>query len=357
MPRDLTRLLAHAECRIGLDADEQPLGLVWVGPVSREQGVVDLGLQVIDACQLQGRGTALARYAAEVARARGARTLTAFKQASTRPCSGCSTAWDRPGQARGPIHRGPCRPGSARPGPPPVLTNRSVMTSTPTPARVGKTLTALDHRIEAAVGRSIDLLRQHRDRGLLDEPHARLVDAHRDLVKAETSVTFYRVLLARLASGEFPVDVVLFARIDRTVDQLEEAAGERDAQQAKVQAALEPVETAARIQHPRLVSAPDFAALLAITQGAKLHEHLLTQRLSVATPSRTRISYRQLQRLEEAGFVQRDTSHPVHAGQPITLTEAGRAVLAGQRPAGPPGTTPAPMPAPGAQAALARAHR
>lgn len=228
------------------------------------------------------------------------------------------------------------------------------MTPPPAPAVARTPLTALDTRIETAAGRSIEQLWQHRDDGLLDTPHTALVDAHRDLVKAEKGVTFYRVLLARLASGEFPVDEALFARIDRTVDQLEEAAEERDARQTRVVAALEPIEAAAPRQRPRQVSAKDFAALLAITQGAKLHEHLLTQRLAVATPSRTRISYHQLQRLEKAGLVHRDTSHPVHAGQPVTLTDTGRAVLAAPRPAGPPGTTAAAVPAPASAPALRR---
>ncbi|WP_330347778.1 GNAT family N-acetyltransferase [Streptomyces sp. NBC_00582] len=80
--RDLSRLLAHAECWIGLDADEEPVGLVCVGPVSGQEGVVDLGLQVADARQCQGIGTALARHAADAARFRGAHTLTAYTQAS-----------------------------------------------------------------------------------------------------------------------------------------------------------------------------------------------------------------------------------------------------------------------------------
>lgn len=79
---DLSRLLAHAECWIGLDADEEPVGLVCVGPVSRQAGVVDLGLQVADARQRQGIGTILARHAADAARSRGAHTLTAYTQAS-----------------------------------------------------------------------------------------------------------------------------------------------------------------------------------------------------------------------------------------------------------------------------------
>ncbi|MCC3775880.1 hypothetical protein [Streptomyces sp. UNOB3_S3] len=205
-------------------------------------------------------------------------------------------------------------------------------TRAPTPAR--KALTALDHRIEAATAFSVDQLWDHRDRGLLDEARACLADAHRGLAQAETSVTFYRVLLHRLSSGDFPVDQALFARIDRTVDQLEDAASTRDEHERSVLAALEPIEASARTQGPASIqqmTPPDVAALLAITQGAKLHEHLLTQRLSVVTASGTRVSYSQLQRLEEAGLVQRDTSHPVHAGQPVTLTDVGRAALAGSR--------------------------
>lgn len=84
-PRDLSRLLAHAQCWIGLGADERPLALVCVGPVSREPGVFDLGLQVVDHRHRQGIGTALARQAARLARARGAHTLSAFTQASNAP--------------------------------------------------------------------------------------------------------------------------------------------------------------------------------------------------------------------------------------------------------------------------------
>ncbi|WP_260988172.1 GNAT family N-acetyltransferase [Streptomyces sp. CFMR 7] len=82
LPRDLTRLLDQARCWIGLGADGRPLALVCVGPVSREPGVADLGLQVADDRHRQGIGTALARHASADARARGAHTLTAFTQAS-----------------------------------------------------------------------------------------------------------------------------------------------------------------------------------------------------------------------------------------------------------------------------------
>ncbi|MDW4906755.1 hypothetical protein RB628_15745 [Streptomyces sp. ADMS] len=226
------------------------------------------------------------------------------------------------------------------------------MPATPAPAPAKKALTVLDHRIEAAVGHSIDQLWQHRDRDLLDEPRSRLVDAHRTLVQAEHGVTFYRVQLQRLASGEFAVDQVLFSRINRTVATLEEAAATRDEREQQVVAALEPIEAAVRsggTGPAAELPAPDHAALLAIAQGAKLREHLLTQRLSVVTASGTRLAYSQFQRLEAAGLVVRDDSHPLHAGQPVTLTDAGRALLASPRrpatPTAPPAQRPGTWPA------------
>jgi hypothetical protein len=81
----------------------------------------------------------------------------------------------------------------------------------------------------------------YRDRGVLDEPHAQLVDRHRTLANAQIGVTFYLKLLNRLTSGEFPVDGALFVCIDRTVDQLEEAADARDTAARKVLAALVPL--------------------------------------------------------------------------------------------------------------------
>ncbi|WP_405734924.1 hypothetical protein [Streptomyces sp. NBC_01537] len=49
-----------------------------------------------------------------------------------------------------------------------------------------------------------------------------------------------------------------------------------------------------------------------------------------------------MQRLEATGLVVRDTSHPVHAGQPVTLTDAGRTSLAGSHPTGMAASAPAP---------------
>ncbi|MFI1890245.1 hypothetical protein [Streptomyces jumonjinensis] len=206
-----------------------------------------------------------------------------------------------------------------------------------------RALTDLDHRIEPATGRSVDDLWDQRDRGLLDGPLVALVDAHRALAQAETGVTFYRVLLHRLASGEYPVDGALLERIDRTVDQLEDAVAQRDVRQTTVLAALETVEAAAPTTPSVTVvelSPQDQAALLAIAQGARFREHLLTQRVSVVTASGTRVGSESLRRLEKEGLVQCDTAHPLHAGQPVTLTDAGRAALSSTRRPAPPSTAP-----------------
>ncbi|MFF4031653.1 hypothetical protein ACFYZ2_18200 [Streptomyces sviceus] len=158
------------------------------------------------------------------------------------------------------------------------------MSSPPAPSPDRHPRTVLDHRIETAAGCSIETLWRHREAGLLDAPHSALADAHRDLVRAERDVTFHRARLARLVSGEFPVDQALLARIERTVDQLAHTIDERDTEQARAAAALEPIEAAAPLQAPQQVPTKDFAALLAIAQGAKLHKNLLTHRLAVATP-------------------------------------------------------------------------
>ncbi|MFH9957450.1 hypothetical protein ACH4OX_25005 [Streptomyces roseolus] len=214
----------------------------------------------------------------------------------------------------------------------------------PAPAAARSAVSPLDHRIEAVTGHDVDTLWALRDRGVLDEPHARLVDRHRELARAQTSVTFYLKLLNRLSSGEFPVDTAWFERVDRAADQMEEAADVRDAAAHKVLAALEPIEaaTAAPVRGERTLTTDDQAALLAIAGGAKLYEHLLTGRLSVTVASGTRIPYAEVRKLEDAGLVVRDTGHPLHAGQPVALTNAGRAALFAARQA--PTTTQVPKP-------------
>ncbi|MFJ6783614.1 hypothetical protein [Streptomyces yangpuensis] len=209
-----------------------------------------------------------------------------------------------------------------------------------TPLGARKALTGLDDRIEAATGTTVDALWEHHDRGLLNEPVAGLVRAHRDLAKAHTDLTFHRTLLQRLVSGEFELDAALLTRVDRVVGQIREAVAVRDTLHAEAVAVLVPVERDAPRSTPDGLpdlDAPDYAALLAIARGAKLHQHLLTGRLSVATESGTRVTQYVLERLEQAELVVRDTSHPLHAGQPVLITEVGRAVLGGSR-----GQRPAP---------------
>ncbi|RSO24302.1 hypothetical protein DMH15_31330 [Streptomyces sp. WAC 06725] len=218
------------------------------------------------------------------------------------------------------------------------------MPSSSTTSSVHTGLTSLDHRVELATGHSIDRLWKLRDRDLLDEPVTRVADAHRKLNDATTHLTFHRGLLERLASGEFEIEQALFTRIDRTVEQMKEATITRDARHAEVLAALEPLGQAGRPTASGSVpdlSAADQAALMAISEGAQLREHLFTGRLAAVTASGTRVPAATYQRLEAAGCVTRDESHALHAGQPITVTDAGRTALASAR-----GTTrPAPPPA------------
>ncbi|MER6190253.1 hypothetical protein [Streptomyces cyaneofuscatus] len=209
-------------------------------------------------------------------------------------------------------------------------------------------LSSLDRRIEAATGDDIDTLWARRDRGALDEPEARLVDMHRQLVDATTGVTFYRVMLHRLASGEHPVDGAFFESLERTIGQLREAADVRDGRARRVLAALEPIEAAlGTAAGGEALSAADQVALQLITGGAKLYQHLVTGQLAVTTASGQRVSYADLQHLEAAGLVSRDSGPPVHAGQPVELTATGRAALLAARRQNPPPTAKAPAP-PGA---------
>ncbi|MEV3898254.1 hypothetical protein [Streptomyces anulatus] len=206
-------------------------------------------------------------------------------------------------------------------------------------------LSSLDRRIEAATGVGIDTLWARRDRGMLDEPGAQLVDVHRQLVDATTGVTFYRVMLHRLAGGEHPVDGAFFESLDRILEQLREAADVRDARARRVVAVLEPIEAAlGAAAGGEALSAADQAALQLITGGTKLYQHLITGQLAVTTASGQRVSYTDLHHLEAAGLVSRDSGPPVHAGQPVELTAAGRAALLAARRQNPPPTTAAAPP-------------
>ncbi|MFW6724200.1 hypothetical protein ACHZ98_29430 [Streptomyces sp. MAR4 CNY-716] len=206
----------------------------------------------------------------------------------------------------------------------------------------------LEERIKAVTGHDIAALLVHRNRGVLDEPHARLVDEHRALARAAASVTLYLRVLHRLADGQLPVDDALLARTDRTVAALEHATAARDAAARRVIAALEPIEATTTSTTPgrRPLSEGEQRTLLAIAGGAKLYRHLLSGRVSVTAASGTRIPCAELQRLEGAGLVARDTSRPLNAGQPVTLTDTGRAALLAAR--RPPTTS---LPKPGARPA------
>ncbi|MDV6288087.1 hypothetical protein R2F25_09565 [Streptomyces sp. UP1A-1] len=198
----------------------------------------------------------------------------------------------------------------------------------PTPTR--RAVTQLDHRLEAVTGHDIDTLWTYRDRGALDEPHTQLVDRHRTLANAQIGVTFYLKLLNRLTSGEFPVDGALFVRIDRTVDQLEEAANARDAAAQEVLAALEPIEAAAAASTPDegRLSTDDRAALLAIARRCQ------APRTPADRPTvRDRLLRHPHPLSPDAAAGTRQASPSgtpatlCTPSQPVSLTDAGRAAL------------------------------
>src|SRR5690606_38030931 len=174
--------------------------------------------------------------AAERSDARGPLAFPAADHPSSQAparSAACRTAWPAPSRTQ---PRAPSHPLNAR-------------SAAHAPSTRADTHPACGHAARppprSGHGHDIDTLWAYRDRGALDEPHTQLVDRHRTLANAQIGVTFYLKLLNRLTSGEFPVDGALFVRIDRTVDQLEEAANARDAAAQEVLAALEPIEAAA----------------------------------------------------------------------------------------------------------------
>ncbi|MFJ7589495.1 GNAT family N-acetyltransferase [Streptomyces sp. NPDC097617] len=83
--RDIERLLHHSACWIALHGADEVVALASVGPVVREPGVFDLGLQVADDHQRRGIGLALALQAAAHARFRGGDTLAVYTEFSNWP--------------------------------------------------------------------------------------------------------------------------------------------------------------------------------------------------------------------------------------------------------------------------------
>ncbi|MCY0932553.1 hypothetical protein OTB20_41835 [Streptomyces sp. H27-H1] len=200
--------------------------------------------------------------------------------------------------------------------------------------RIPRDPTGIDDRIETVTGRSIEALWQLDDSKLLAEPVSSLVHAHRALAKAQSALVFNRVQIQRLTSGQFEIDGSVLTRIDRGLVQLKESVATRDLLLSEALTLLAPLEKDALRPTRSLgdeISPPDFARLLAMARGAKLHENIMTRRVSVATATGVKVDQYDFERLEGAGLVTRDTSHPLHAGQPVHVTDLGRSVLAGSR--------------------------
>ncbi|MGX1759890.1 hypothetical protein ACWIG5_23785 [Streptomyces lydicus] len=201
----------------------------------------------------------------------------------------------------------------------------------PSPAQ--KALTSFDERVENATGHRIEELWS--EAVAVDAGTVRVITVHRELSEATMTVTFNRALLHRLTSGEFEVDALLLKRIDRACDQLEQAVDRRDRLAADLLHALRPLEEAAQARTRDAgidLDPSEFAALAAMAPGGAIfREHLLHHRLAVVCASGNRVTGTMLQRLETQGLVVRDESRPLHVGQPVTLTEAGRSSLSRAR--------------------------
>ncbi|MEC3997174.1 hypothetical protein VSR01_28200 [Actinacidiphila sp. DG2A-62] len=156
-----------------------------------------------------------------------------------------------------------------------------------------------------------------------------LARAHQALTHAQADVTHHLRRTHRLSDGRAPADVALLERLERAVHHLAQAVNEYTARLEATVSVLEGLEKTFRdreeVDVPEL-AAPDFAHLLAMARGARLHQHLVTHRLSVITAN-GRTPYPVLQRLESAGLVEIDRTRPLHAGQRIELTALGRRTL------------------------------
>ncbi|GJF32652.1 hypothetical protein KNE206_53520 [Kitasatospora sp. NE20-6] len=97
-------------------------------------------------------------------------------------------------------------------------------------------LTRLDSRVEAAVGASIAVL--HAQEARLDAASARILEAHRTLVKAETTLAFERVRLLICADRQRRVDDQLLADLSTQLEVLEDAAASRDQAEADLLARI-----------------------------------------------------------------------------------------------------------------------
>ncbi len=129
------------------------------------------------------------------------------------------------------------------------------------------TLTRLDERLSAATGDSLSALSANEARA--DAATARLIDAHRALVAAESRVSFLRVKLINIAAARRRVDDVVLDQLDAQLEALETAADQRDRLEEEllllIQAREEEAEQAA-VHERAAVSAPVRSAL--VVQGA-----------------------------------------------------------------------------------------
>jgi hypothetical protein len=193
----------------------------------------------------------------------------------------------------------------------------------------------VDDRIHALTGYSGQQLQRHHADGLLSADLAALAEAHQDLVRQESAVAYHLGRLHQLTDGRTPSDAALLERLERVVRHLAEAVVQRNWSQVAASSLVERLETAARPSAEAEVpdvAAPDVAHLLAVARGAKLHQNLISHRLSVVTASGARLPFPAVQRLEKAGLIEIDRTHPVHAGQPVALTELGRHAITGRSP-------------------------
>ncbi|MGW2545471.1 hypothetical protein ACWC5I_32495 [Kitasatospora sp. NPDC001574] len=98
-------------------------------------------------------------------------------------------------------------------------------------------LTRLDSRVEAALGHSIAAL--HAERARLDAAAARVLDAHRTLTRAETTVAFERVRLLICADRQRRVDDQLLDDLSAQLEVLEDAVNARDEAESDLLARIE----------------------------------------------------------------------------------------------------------------------
>ncbi|MFJ7278307.1 hypothetical protein [Kitasatospora sp. NPDC098663] len=104
--------------------------------------------------------------------------------------------------------------------------------------------------MEAAVGTSIAAL--NADEARLNAQSARVLDAHRALVTAETRLSFERVRLMICADRQRQVDEQLLADLSDQLEILEDAAAARDQAEADLAARLTEVQ-----QRPPAATSPD----------------------------------------------------------------------------------------------------